>query len=70
MGCSVVRNLDEWVLSTSADRAIRIELKISDFVDAWHSLARRKNRGSDFGESLNTRCTLWLFNIAMENHHF
>ena len=37
MACSVVRNLDEWVLSTSADRAIRIELKISDFVDAWHA---------------------------------
>jgi hypothetical protein len=42
MGCSVVRNLDEWVLSTSADRAIRIELKISDFVDAWH--AEKKSR--------------------------
>lgn len=33
--CVHKENLDEWVLSTSADRAIRIELKISDFVDAY-----------------------------------
>ena len=47
---SMVRNLDEWVLSTNADRAIRIELKISDFVDAWHA----PFRASDSGESLDT----------------
>lgn len=32
---SAVRNVDEWVLSTSGDRAIRVDLKITEFVDSW-----------------------------------
>ena len=27
--------MDEWVLSTSGDRAIRVDLKITEFVDSW-----------------------------------
>ena len=38
---SAVRNVDEWVLSTSGDRAIRVDLKITEFVDSWCNLLQQ-----------------------------
>lgn len=29
------RNLDEWILSTSADRALRVDVSITPWVDPW-----------------------------------
>ena len=48
-----LRNLDAWILSHQSDRAVRIDMKISDFVAARAAiLAGGSGRTAAFGPSM------------------